>query len=166
MTRALWVTTVLISQIVLTLLFTDVLREFELALRIFVGGLLVDGVCRRVNFLLLHQVLKRYINLEHEVNSMPEPVLHVFERFARRGTRLRDQLRVSSCHGENRGWSDLSGRVGSHMCIPLEKKEGGPVDRLVLLSSLKLRRETRSKGLRPTGCDSSRGVHMCVPLKP
>ena len=37
-------------------------------------------------------------------SGIPEPVLHVFERFVRRGTRLRgtrlrDRLRVASCHG-------------------------------------------------------------------
>lgn len=92
-------------------------RPLELLLRLTIP---LDGfrnercalqrqVYRRVDvkFLLLHWLYNRYIHLE--------PVLHILERFVRRGARLRDRLRVASCHGESchglsgGSWSDLNG---------------------------------------------------------
>ena len=66
-------------------------------------------VYRRVDvkFLLLHCLYNRYIHLEHGMNPT---VLHILERFVRRGARLRDRLRVASSHGEScHGGSYLAG---------------------------------------------------------
>jgi len=80
---------------------------------------------------------------------MPESVLHILERFVRRGTRLRDRPRVASCHGGKRRRLGLSTRFElGYTCVPQqEERGGGPLACLVLVSSLKLRKERRRKGL-------------------
>ena len=98
---------------------------------------------------------------------MPESVLHILERFVKRGTRLRLRgtrlrLRVASCHGGRAGWSDLSGRVGSHMCTPTGGEGGRTPSPFGSCFFSKVKKRKKKQGTRPLLLAAHRKGYTCV----